>query len=151
MSELQTVTERTLHGAVIGVLIGFRDEHTPLVIFPGQYGDAAVAARAAHDVHGAHIGREVVLVFQNADPRQPIIVGLIQRADGAPLAPTSGHAEVEADGERLIISARNQLVLRCGKASITLTQSGKVLVQGTYVSNRSTGVIRIKGGSVQLN
>jgi hypothetical protein len=42
-------------------------------------------------------------------------------------------------------------VLRCGKASITLTKAGKVLVQGTYVSHRSSGVIRIKGGAVQLN
>jgi hypothetical protein len=58
---------------------------------------------------------------------------------------------VDADGERLLLSARNQLVLKCGKASITLTREGKVLIQGSYVSSRSTGVIRIKGGSVQLN
>ena len=58
---------------------------------------------------------------------------------------------VEADGERLIVSAKEQLVLRCGRSSITLTKAGKVLIQGTYVSNRSSGVVRIKGGSVQLN
>ena len=58
---------------------------------------------------------------------------------------------VEADGERLVVDARDQLVLRCGKASITLTKAGKVLIQGTYLSSRSSGVNRIKGGSVQLN
>jgi hypothetical protein len=58
---------------------------------------------------------------------------------------------VDADGERLLITARHQLVLRCGKAAITLTQAGKVLIEGTYLSSRSTGVNRIKGGSVQLN
>jgi hypothetical protein len=42
-------------------------------------------------------------------------------------------------------------VLQCGKASITLTKAGKVLIQGSYVSSRSTGVNRVKGGSVQLN
>jgi hypothetical protein len=42
-------------------------------------------------------------------------------------------------------------VLKCGNASITLTKAGKILVEGTYVSNRSSGVMRIKGGSVQIN
>jgi hypothetical protein len=43
------------------------------------------------------------------------------------------------------------MVLRCGKASITLTRAGKVLIQGSYVLSRSTGVNRVKGGAVQIN
>ena len=58
---------------------------------------------------------------------------------------------MDVDGQRLVVTAKEQLVLRCGKASITLTSAGKVLVQGTYLSNRSTGVLRLKGGSVQIN
>ncbi|MDB6102933.1 MAG: hypothetical protein JWO52_2932 [Gammaproteobacteria bacterium] len=140
------------NGALVGVLIGFQDEgRTPLVIFPGQPTDTAIPARATQDVHGAHIGREVVLVFEGADPRYPIIVGCLQRADGWPVSAQNGQVEVEADGERLIVSAKEQLVLRCGKASITLTRSGKVLIQGAYVSTHSSGVVRVKGGSVQLN
>jgi hypothetical protein len=61
------------------------------------------------------------------------------------------QVEVQADGERLLLDARTQLVLRCGKASITLTREGKVLIQGSYISSRSSGVNRVKGGSVQLN
>ena len=140
------------HGAVVGVLIGFQDNgHTPLVIFPGQLGDVAVAARSTQDLHGAHIGREVLLVFESADLRRPIIIVCMQRADGWPLATEAGQIEVEADGARMIVGAREQLVLRCGEASITLTKSGKILIHGTYVSSRSSGVMRIKGGSVQLN
>jgi hypothetical protein len=139
-------------GAVVGVLIGFQDEgRTPLVIFAGQVGDAAIPARATQDVHGSHIGREVVLVFEGADPQRPIIVGCMQRVDGWPLPAQPGRVEVDVDGERLTVSAKEELVLRCGKASITLTKSGKVLIQGAYVSNRSSGVMRIKGGSIQLN
>ena len=70
---------------------------------------------------------------------------------GWPLAEAPAQVEVDADGERMIVSAKEQLVLRCGKASITLTKAGKVLIQGSYVSSRSTGVNRVKGGSVQLN
>jgi uncharacterized protein (DUF2345 family) len=64
---------------------------------------------------------------------------------------STGNVDVEADGERLVVSARQQLVLRCGKARITLTRAGKVLVEGTYISSRSSGVNRIRGGSVHLN
>ncbi len=61
------------------------------------------------------------------------------------------QVEVDVDGEHLTVSAKEELVLRCGKASIVLTKSGKILIHGTYISNRSSGVMRIKGGSVQLN
>jgi hypothetical protein len=141
-----------LPGAIIGVLIGFQDEgRTPLVIFPGQLTDGAVPARSTKDVHGAHIGREVALLFEGSDARRPIIIACLQKADDSPLAGSLGQVEIEADGSRMIVSAKEQLVLRCGKASITLTKAGKVLLQGTYVSHRSSGVMRIKGGSVQLN
>ena len=152
MNDSETCSESALHGAVIGVLIGFHYVGVrPLVIFPGQLGEAAITARAAVDVHGAHVGRQVVLVFEEGDSRRPIIVGLLQRVDNFPLPRSHESVEVESDGERLIISAREELLLRCGRASVTLTKTGKVIVQGTYVSQRSEGVMRIKGGTIQLN
>ena len=51
----------------------------------------------------------------------------------------------------MVLSAQEEIVLRCGKASITLTKAGKVLIEGAYVLSRSSGVNRIRGGSVQLN
>jgi hypothetical protein len=142
----------SLPGAVIGILIGFKDEGcTPLVLFPGQSSSAAVAAASAIDVHGTHIGRQVVLIFENGDSRRPIIVGLLKSTRAWSLPEQPGQVEVDADGERLMVSAKEQLVLRCGKASITLTKAGKILIDGAYISSRSSGVNRIKGGSVQLN
>jgi hypothetical protein len=143
---------RRIHGVVIGELIGMTDQgRTPLVLYPGQPGSAALAAQATVDLHGAHIGRQVVLMFNNGDPQRPIIMGWLRQGDDLPLAEQPGQAEVDADGERLIVSAKEQVVIRCGKASITLTNAGKVLIQGDYVLSRSSGVNRIKGGSVQLN
>jgi hypothetical protein len=140
-----------IDGVLTGVLIGFKnDGAVPLVIFPGQPQTAAVPARTTVDLHGAHIGRPVVLMFDGGDPMRPIVMGSI-RGEGSALAEQPGQVEVDVDGERLLVTAKEQLVLRCGKASITLTKAGKVLVQGTYISNRSSGVMRIKGGSVQLN
>jgi hypothetical protein len=142
-----------LPGAVvIGQLIGISDGgRTPLVLFPGQRGSAALAARTVIDLHGAHIGCNVVLMFEAADPGRPIVMGVLREGGAWPLDDAPGQVEVDVDGERLIVSAKEQLVLRCGEASITLTKAGKVLICGNYVLSRSSGVNRVKGGSVQLN
>jgi hypothetical protein len=139
-------------GVVIGELIGMTNEgRTPLILYPRQPGTAALAARTIVDLHGAYIGREVVLMFEGADPSRPIIMGVLQEGDRLPPDQQSGQVEVDVDGERMLLSAKEQLVLRCGKASITLTKTGKVMIKGSYVLSRSSGVNRIKGGSVQLN
>ncbi|HEY1305502.1 MAG TPA: DUF6484 domain-containing protein [Vicinamibacterales bacterium] len=150
------VTVRTprsrIDGALVGRLVAFKDEGTvPLVMYEGQPGSAALPARATLDLHGSHIGRDVVLMFDDGDPRCPIIMGCLHDAHARTLPAQPGAVDVDVDGRRLVVTAKEQLVLRCGKASITLTRSGKVLFQGTYVSNRSSGVLRLKGGSVQIN
>ena len=147
-----TATPDSFAGIVIGELVAMTDEgQTPLVLFPGQTGSAAVAARSVVDLHGAHIGRNLALMFEGADRTKPIVMGVLREGAGWPLADRPGAVAVDADGERLLVTAREQLVLRCGKASITLTKAGKVLIDGAYVSSRSSGVNRVKGGSVQLN
>jgi hypothetical protein len=140
-------------GAVVtGTLIAFKDNgRTPLVLFPGQPGAAAVPAAAILDLHENHIGRQVILAFEYGSAARPVIMGLLRGSQGWPAEELPGSVEVDADGQRLVVSAQNQLVLRCGSASITLTKDGKVLIQGSYVSSRSSGVMRIKGGSVQIN
>ena len=141
-----------LPAVVIGELIAIADEgNTPLVRYAGQPGSAAMRARSVIDLHAPHIGQPVVLMFEGSDATRPIVMGVLRPGVGWPLADPPGQVEVDADGERLLVTAKEQLVLRCGKASITLTRAGKVLIQGSYVLSRSTGVNRVKGGSVQLN
>jgi hypothetical protein len=136
---------------IVGELLAIADDgKSPLVIYPGQPGTAALCARAVLDLHGAHIGQPVVLQFEGGDPTLPIVVGVLRQTDNQPLE-ASGNVQIDADGIRMVVSAKEQMVLQCGKASITLTKAGKVLIQGSYVSSRSTGVNRVKGGSVQLN
>jgi Domain of unknown function (DUF6484) len=144
--------EAPVPSVIVGTLIALADEgRTPLVIFRGQVGSAAVAARSVVPLHGGQIGRLAVLMFENGDARRPLIMGVIQQADPVTASMGTEQIEVDADGGRLLVTAKEQIVLRCGKASITLTRAGKVLIQGVYVSHRSTGVMRIKGGSVHLN
>jgi Domain of unknown function (DUF6484) len=139
-------------GVVLGELLALGGEgHAPLVRHPGQRSTQALAARSTVDLHGLHIGQPVVLMFELGDPSRPVVLGVLRGQQGWPMDEKPAQVDVDADGQRLIVSAKDQLVLRCGKASITLTKAGKVLIEGSYVLSRSTGVNRVKGGSVQLN
>lgn len=137
---------------IVGELIAIQDGgRTPLVLYPGQPGTAAIASRSIVDLHGSHIGRRVLLLFESEGENSPIVAGVLREDTGWEDRDPPDNVEIDADGKRLIVTAKEQLVLRCGMASITLTKEGKVLIQGTYLSSRSSGAHRIKGGSVQIN
>lgn len=141
-----------VYGVIVGQYLGLNPQQQPLVVFPGQDGTAAIIARTIADLQGTEFGAEVLLQFDQGDVSKPIILGVMQNPQN--WTPTATHSQpvaLEVDGERLQIQAREQLVLRCGEASITLTRAGKVLIKGTYLSSRATGTHRIKGGSVQIN
>lgn len=139
-------------GVQVCELVALADEGRTPMVYDRTQGDApALPARSTVDLHAAHIGRQVLLVFEGGDPAKPIVIGLLQGNEGWPLKERPNRVEVDADGQRMVVSAEHEMVLRCGKASITLTRSGHVFIEGTYVSSRSTGVNRIRGGSVQLN
>lgn len=97
----------------------------------------------------------VLLLFEEGDPGRPIVVGLLrdqlprEAATPEPAAPRP--MEVEADGKRVEVVAADELVLRCGDASIVLRRNGRVIIRGAYVETRAKGVNRIKGGSVLIN
>ena len=137
---------------VTGTLVGFANNGvTPLVTYPEQPGTAALPAGTTVQLQGRDIGRQAVLTFDRGNPRRPIIVGCLVDDTAAGLPSEPGQVEIDADGKSLVVSAKERIVLRCGKASITLTKEGKLILQGEYVSARSAGVLRLKGGSVQIN
>jgi len=142
---------QTPGGIIVGRLVGLADDgRTPIVIYPGPSGSAC-RARTIFDLHGAHIGRDVVIQFEAGDRSKPIVLGVLQQDGAWPMDQRPGHVEVDADGQRIVVTAREQLVLRCGKASVTLTAAGKVIIRGTYVSSHSSGTHRIGGAAIRLN
>lgn len=106
-----------------------------------------VSARSTIALTDQDIDTEVVVAFDGGNPQAPIILG---RVLASPVAAGSALC-VQVDGERLVLSAKERIVLTCGEASMTLTRSGKVLIRGHYVQSRATGVNSVKGGSVELN
>ena len=79
-----------------------------------------------------------------------LVVPKPKRMRLTPEADASDPLEIKLDGKRIVFNAEEKIVLRYGKASITLTQAVKVLIRGAYLLNQSSGVNRIKGGSDQL-
>lgn len=136
---------------VIGSLVGLGETGEALVDFPENPARRAVSARSTVDLSQEKVGREVALLFERGDLGRPVVIGFLRQ----PGLPVQGSREskltAEIDGEMVVLSADREIVLRCGKASITLTRAGKILLRGTYLLSRSSGVNRIKGGSVQLN
>jgi hypothetical protein len=97
----------------------------------------------------------VILAFEANDPQRPIILDVLcETLKDAPISVDVNRDDVDdvrIDGYRVTFDASKEIVLRCGKSSITLTRAGKVLIRGAYLLNRSSGVNRIKGGAVQIN
>ena len=128
------------------------------VDFPGNPVRRVIPARSTTVFSANEIGTEVALVFEAGNPLRPIVLGPIQQL-GKSQQNIMENVTVEqpiqvdayVDGEKITLNAKNEIVLQCGKSSITLTKAGKILIRGKYILSRSSGVNRIKGGSVQLN
>ena len=97
------------------------------------------------------VGQEVTLMFEEGDP---------STADrhrsatdtGSRQSRTPGRLHARVDGQTVTITAENEIVLRCGEATLMLTKDGKVnSICVPYLLSRSSGVNRIQGGSIELN
>jgi hypothetical protein len=138
------VLER-IDGVVIGLLMGF-DDGDPLVVFVGNPSEAALPARGLCALDATSVGAKVALLFEAGDPGKPLIVGRIVEP-----AHQGGSAEIIRDGERVVVTARERIELRCGKASIILEKDGSITVRGSQLTSQASGTNRIRGGAIHLN
>ncbi len=94
------------------------------------------------------------LPTQPAKPTEPLV-----GSESIPATPTQSPApdtdvqiiEADVDGRRVRIIAKDEIVLECGQASVTLRRNGRIIIRGTYVETHSEGTNRIKGGQVRIN
>ena len=144
---LNVKVARLVAGSVPGKLIVDFDgnPHDPLatartvVALDQRALDEAIAVR-----------RMAVLLFENGDARLPIVVGLVSADPGAsllsallapaPSAPApqpvmapAAPVEARVDGKRIVVEGQEEVVLKCGEASITLKRDGKLILRGAYV------------------
>jgi hypothetical protein len=149
---------RRINGVVIGVLRRLDDSGSIFVDFPSNPSSALLPARSTVLVKKDDTGREIALMFEEGNPERPMIMGFIQHPESVSstllqkiLSTENKPVNAQIDNRRLTITAEKEIVLQCGKASVTLTKDGKILVRGTYLSSRSSGPNLLKGASVQLN
>jgi hypothetical protein len=152
-SLLELITERSAAhtvggGVIVGKFAGFDGNGNPLVNFVGEVSHEAIVARSMIPLKENQIGIDVVLAFDHGELAKPVVIGSLWQPENPS---TQEPTIAELDGERITLTAKKEIVLRCGKASITLTRAGKVLIRGAYLLSRSSGVNRVKGGSVQIN
>lgn len=154
---------------IIGDLVSISETGEPVVDFVGNTLHKPLPAISTVALTRQHIGRHVAILFANGRVDSPVIMGLIhnplsEMLDTFELQSDSnldkqlpgvidkGESQIiKVDGKRVLIEGEDEVVLKCGDASITLTKAGKVLIRGKYLLNRSDGVNRIMGGSVQVN
>jgi hypothetical protein len=136
-------------GVVIGRVVGVTGNGAPLVDFPSNATGVPVPALATACYRDVPPGQAVALMFLDSDPARPLAIGVVMEPDAKSECVCASPAA--KDGERLTLTAAREIVLQCGRASIVLTRAGKVLVRGTYLSLRSSGMQRITGASVQIN
>lgn len=142
--EARSDAVRIMEGVHIGRLVGLTASGPLLRIAASP---EILPGRTVVDLGEDDIDRELVIAFESGNLRKPIVLGCLRRRDGW----NKPALQLDADGEKLVLSARERIVLECGDASITLTRSGKVLIRGHYVQSRATGLNSVKGGTVELN
>ena len=155
-------------GVRVGQIVDIDENGNILVDYPGNTrGSIPARFTRSVDIESLKLAKknswQIFLVFENNNPKLPIIIDMLSSlidniSDTDTLKKSSDFTldveepkDVTLEGKRLFFDAKEEIVLKCGKSSITLTKVGKVIIRGAYLLNRSSGVNRIKGGSVQIN
>ncbi len=135
---------------VVATMEGTLGEGRCLVRLPAGDEEHVVAARSLVPLDAEDQGRQLALSFEGGDPARPIVLGVIARTEHT-LQEDTKRGTLALDADTLLFTGRKELTLRCGKASVTLREDGKVVVRGTHLLSRSSGPVRLKGGSVSIN
>ncbi len=142
---LESVIRETEHkkidGVVTGTLTGF-NEQTPLI--HSSYLSESCPARTLVALTAKDINSDIALMFENGNPDQPIIMGLMQEQP-------KKNITIFKDGKKQKIEAEKELLLKCGKSSILLKADGKIVIKGRNIISRAKETNKLRGGTVAIN
>jgi len=156
ISNTQNINDKSdpgngLHGSYVCKLIYFSDRKQYFVSHPLDNKKTIVLYSTTVEIDEGHSGSDVLVVFDGGDEYKPIVTGIVKQLIKTKDLNLQSISVKKGNEETLFFEADKEIVFKCGKSSITLTKSGKVLIRGAYLLSRSSGVNRIKGGSVHLN
>lgn len=157
---------------LIGKVVSINDHGNPMIAYDEITQALPIEALTTVPLNDASIGKDVAVSFAQNQGGTPIVMGVIRRIldevisqqvdalvsseavqDEAHNSLNAGvtKPEIIVDGNKLELSAADEITLRCGKSSITLNKNGKILIKGEHMLNRITGSYKVKSGSIQLN
>ena len=133
------------NGLHTGYIAEIDDQGYPLVMIDGQQA-TAIKAQFLCPPEQLTPNAQCALMYQEGLQNMPVIMGVFQNPiialSGDGLTQTQAHKKIEAN---------QSIMISCGKASIALSQDGRVEIRGTSVVQHSTGLNRIRGASVKIN
>jgi hypothetical protein len=162
LDDLEKLFAAASVGAIVGRMIEITQQGQAIVDFPGNTvgplrARSILAGEESHAAREDLLRRPVLLALENGDPTRPIIVGFVRdelfpstygRKAGTS---TQARPELTADGQRVTLEANEEIVLRCGRSSITLKQNGKIVVKGADIISRASRTNKLKGAAVAIN
>ena len=143
-------------GVCIGLLVSVEKNGQIKVDFPANP-NPPVSARSIIRLAVDDRNREILLAFERGNLQRPIIVGFIE---GQPVSEEESKTltlsrdsleDVVLDKQRIILDAREEIILRCGEGSVKLRKDGAIIIKGTKLISRAKTTNKIKGASVAIN
>lgn len=136
-------------GLFLGELLALGVEGTAMVGVTTPHGVDVVMARTSSSVQPCHVGASVAVMLEAGDSERSFVIGVVKNGSARDLCTGARTGSIDLGALEMV--ARERIVFRCGKSSISLFKDGKVMIRGTKLLNRASGVNRILGGSVQIN
>lgn len=151
MNDLRSIADiaHASGSLLFGTLVGLESSGLALVQVGKSAEDLVRSVRSIVELSTDNVGSDLVLAHDRSHPESPVILGVIRPAGEC--GNTQRRLTVESEGETLALSADREITIRCGQASLRLTQAGKIELRGTEIMTRATGANKIKGGSISLN
>ena len=147
-------------GPRIGSVKTIDDKGHVFIDFPGnpfKHLTAALAINKSEMIALANNDSDarVFIYFEDNDLRRPVITGLVYETIDNQIEPevmlTEPLNNLLIDGDRRVIEADEEIILSCGRSSITLKKNGKIIIRGTDLVSRSSGGNKIRGATVKVN
>lgn len=147
----------------VGEIVKITEEGRAVVDYPGNPMGPVEARSVIGSSPQQTSEREqlfpVLLAFENGDPALPIIVGIIRHSLYPPISSHEVTLSIDndkpqdavVDGRKVVLEAKEEIVLHCGQSFITLKKDGKIVVKGTQIVSRASRTNKIKGAAVRIN
>jgi len=145
----QEVAARLRRGVVTGSTIDGR------IRVREEYGERVFTCDTLRLVAGPRlsytIGTEVLLLASDDDDEIGYVLGALDGSGADTSASPSIAVARDDDATVIRLSARQLLELTCGRASLIMNADGTVVLKGTTVVSRASGVNKIRGAAVRIN